>query len=103
MDSSGIQEHMAVVGSDGEHVGVVDNVEGDMIKLTRNDPTARGQHHFIPMSWVEAVEGAVRLNVSSQQAIQEWQTEGERESAGQGGGEDPYAENRDRSVGGEVF
>lgn len=99
MDTSAIQEHMAVVGSDGEHVGTVDHVEGERIKLTRTDPTARGQHHYLPLSWVEAVEGAVRLNVSSQQAIQGWQSEGEREASDA----DPYAANRDRAVGGEVF
>src|ERR687890_2862276 len=32
-----VQEHMEVVGSDGGHVGTVDHVEGDRIKLTRKD------------------------------------------------------------------
>jgi hypothetical protein len=95
VDIQAIQEQMAVVGADGEHVGTVDKVEDDQIKLTRKDPTARGQHHYIPVSWVASVEGAVRLNVTSQEAIQGWQSEGEHE--------DPYAANRDRSVGGEVY
>ena len=29
-----IQEHMEVVGSDGKHVGTVDHLEGDQLKLT---------------------------------------------------------------------
>lgn len=95
MDTQAIQEHMAVVGADGEHVGTVDKVEGDRIKLTREDPTARGQHHYIPLSWVASVAEAVRLNVTSQEAIQGWQSEGEHD--------DPYAANRERSMGGEIY
>jgi hypothetical protein len=32
-----IKEHMEVVGSDGQHVGTVDGVEDDRIKLTKSD------------------------------------------------------------------
>jgi len=104
VDASAIQEHMAVVGSDGEHVGVVDKVENDQIKLTRNDPEANGQHHYIPLSWVDAVEGAVRLSVDSQQAKSEWQSEAGHEAGVEDGtGHDPFAENRERAAGGEVF
>lgn len=104
MDTSAIQEHMAVVGSDGEHVGVVDGVEGERIKLTRTDPEAGGQHHYIPLDWVDAVEGAIRLRVSAEEAQQSWQSEGEQGSGQESGsGDDPFAENRARSIGGEVF
>ena len=41
-NASQIREHMEVVGSDGEHVGTVDKVEGDRIKLTKDDPQAQG-------------------------------------------------------------
>src|SRR3569832_1936554 len=34
---SEIREHMKIVGKDGAHVGTVDRVEGDRIKLTRKD------------------------------------------------------------------
>ena len=30
-----IKEHMEVIGADGVHVGTVDKVEGDRIKLTK--------------------------------------------------------------------
>lgn len=33
-----IRERMNVVASDGSHVGTVDHVDGDRIKLTRSDP-----------------------------------------------------------------
>ena len=32
-----ICEHMEVVDANGQHVGIVDSVEGDRIKLTRKD------------------------------------------------------------------
>ena len=61
-----IREHMSVVGSDGMHVGTVDRVEGERIKLTkRDDPDGSGQHHhYIPLSKVRMVEGSqVRLEM----------------------------------------
>ena len=46
-----IREHMEVLGSDGEHVGTVDHLEGeDRIKLTQSDAAAGGRHHFIPVA-----------------------------------------------------
>lgn len=45
-----VEEHMDVVGSDGEHVGTVDKVRGDRILLTKNDRDAGGHHHSIPSS-----------------------------------------------------
>lgn len=36
-----IKEHMKVVGKDGGHVGTVDGVEGNRIKLTKD---CDGQH-----------------------------------------------------------
>lgn len=74
VDASMIKEHMEVVGSDGQKVGVVDKVEGSSVKLTKNDPTAGGQHHTFPVSWVADVQGSVKLNKSSQEARQQWQT-----------------------------
>ncbi len=44
--ASQIGEHMEVVGDDGEHVGTVDKVEDNRIKLTRkDDPTGSGEHY----------------------------------------------------------
>lgn len=70
--ASEIREHMEVIGSDGQHVGTVDKVEGDRIKLTKNDPQAQGQHHYIPLSAVASVEGdEVELNMSADEARQQ--------------------------------
>lgn len=67
-DASQIQAHMDVIGSDGEHVGTVDGVEGDRIKLTRKD-SPDGQHHYIPLSAVDTADGGeVRLNMSAADA-----------------------------------
>lgn len=66
-----IAEHMKVVGSDGQHVGTVDRVEGERIKLTRSDsPGGDGhQHHFLPLSSVQTVEDdTVKLSISSERA-----------------------------------
>ncbi|HJZ55037.1 MAG TPA: DUF2171 domain-containing protein [Gemmataceae bacterium] len=74
--SRNIREHMEVIGSCGNHLGTVDHVEGNSIKLTKDDPKAGGKHHWIPMDWVESVESVVRLNKDCGQAMREWKTEG---------------------------
>ena len=74
-DANAIREHMEVIGADGAHVGTVDAVEGDRIKLTRSDSGAQmeqgagGQpeqpHHYISMGLVAGVEGdQVRLSAT---------------------------------------
>lgn len=56
-------EHMQVKDMNGEHVGTVDHVEGDQLKLTRTD-SPDGQHHYVPLSQVESMDDvAVYLNV----------------------------------------
>ncbi|MGI4794734.1 MAG: DUF2171 domain-containing protein, partial [Janthinobacterium lividum] len=37
MNQSDIKEHMAIIGADGVHVGTVDRVESNRIKLTKAD------------------------------------------------------------------
>ena len=59
-----VREHMNVIGADGVHLGTVDRVEGDRIKLIRADSgiAHEGHHHFIPRGLVAEVEGdTVRL------------------------------------------
>ena len=68
-----ISEHMEIVGSDGGHVGTVDKIEGDRIKLTKkDDPDGTGaHHHYLPLGAVASVSGnQVRLNMPAQQAKQ---------------------------------
>jgi len=73
-DTSNISEHMKVVGADGVHLGTVDHVEGDRIKLTKSDspqgPDGEGaRHHYIPAGLVAEVEGdTVRLSATAQNA-----------------------------------
>jgi hypothetical protein len=55
--ASEIREHMKVVGPDGKHIGVVDRVEGDRIKLTKNDPASGGEHRYISLDEVDHVKG----------------------------------------------
>jgi short-subunit dehydrogenase len=70
-----IAEHMEVVGSDGEHVGRVDKVEGDQIKLTKNDQEAGGQHHRISMDMVDTVDqNRVRLNRTAEDTMASWRS-----------------------------
>ncbi|TGV64253.1 DUF2171 domain-containing protein, partial [Mesorhizobium sp. M00.F.Ca.ET.158.01.1.1] len=42
-DTSKIREHMEVVGADGVHIGKVDKVDGQRIKLTKAD-SGEGAH-----------------------------------------------------------
>lgn len=51
-----IKEDMTVVGSDGGHVGTVDKVEGDQIKLTKKD-SPNGQHNFLSADMVDSIDG----------------------------------------------
>lgn len=50
-----IREHMEVTTSTGEHVGTVDDVKDDQIKLTRTD-SADGTHHYIAIENVDKIE-----------------------------------------------
>ena len=57
-------EHLQVRDANGEHVGTVDHVEGDQLKLTRVG-SPDGQHHYVPLEQVESMdEVAVYLNVA---------------------------------------
>ena len=69
-------------GVAGEHIGTVDSVEGDQIKLTKND-SPDGFHHYIPLAWVSRVEGnTVHLAREAAAVRREWQSEN-REDMGQ--------------------
>jgi hypothetical protein len=70
--AAAIREHMVVDASCGTCVGKVDHVEGDTIKLTKND-SPDGQHHRIPLSWVANVDEHVHLNIDHRQVHAQWQ------------------------------
>ena len=69
-DLSQVQPHMEIVGADGVHVGTVDKVEGDRIKLTKDDSGShRRHHHYLSGGLVAAVEdGRVRLSAKGANA-----------------------------------
>ena len=70
---SEIREHMDIIGADGVHVGTVDKVEGDRIKLVKADSGQgghKGHHHFIGRGLVAAVDGdQVRLSANAAVAL----------------------------------
>lgn len=77
---SRVNEHMDVVGSDGEHIGTVDKVRGDRILLTKSDPDAGGRHHSIPSRWIQSVDDKVTVRKTADEAKAHWREE-ERGSA----------------------
>lgn len=76
-DLSQIREHMEVIGADGVHVGTVDHIDGDRIKLTKKDSGAgyeggshEGHHHYISAGLIAEVEGdKVRLSANADVAV----------------------------------
>ena len=68
-----IKEHMEVIGADGVHVGTVDHLDGERIKLTKKDSgegSHEGHHHYISRGLVAGVEGdKVRLSANADVAV----------------------------------
>lgn len=68
-----VREHMEVIGADGVHLGTVDRVEEDRIKLTKADSGEgghEGHHHFISRGLVADVEdNRVRLSANADVAV----------------------------------
>ena len=50
-----IKEHMEVTDCKGQHVGTVDHVQDDAIKLTKSD-SSDDMHHFLSLDDVEKIE-----------------------------------------------
>ncbi|MGE7370966.1 DUF2171 domain-containing protein [Neorhizobium sp. NPDC001467] len=73
INASDIKEHAEVIGADGAHVGTVDRIEGDRIKLTKKDAGEgqhEGHHHFVSLGLVAEVEGdVVRLSANGDAAV----------------------------------
>ena len=70
-DTNAIKEHMPVICSEGGQFATVDHLDGDSIKLTKDD---QGQHHWIPRSWVTRVDEHVHIDRPGDQAMREWST-----------------------------
>lgn len=71
--SDDIREGMEVIGADGVHIGTIDRIEGDRIKLTKKDSgqgSHEGHHHFLAKGLVAEVEGdQVRLSANADVAV----------------------------------
>ena len=84
-DLSQIREHMEIIGADGVHLGTVDRVEGERIKLVKADSgmAHTGHHHFIPGGLVADVEGdQVRLSANGDVAASLFEEEESGEAIG---------------------
>lgn len=67
-----VREHMEVIGADGVHVGTVDAIEGNRIKLAKDDGRhGRVDHHrYVPSDLVADIEdGKVRLSAKGDVAV----------------------------------
>lgn len=50
-----IKEHMEVTDANGQHLGTVDDVKDDRIKLTRSD-SEDNMHHYMPLDSVDRID-----------------------------------------------
>jgi hypothetical protein len=66
-----IQDHMEVVDARGLHVGTVDSLEGNRIKLARDD-SPDNHHHFVPTALVASIDQKVHLSKTRQQIQSQW-------------------------------
>ena len=77
VQASQIRDHMQIVGSDGQQLGSVEQVDGSSRIKFAPKGAARGGDHFIPLAWVASVDGqTVRLSKSSQDIQQELERSG---------------------------
>ena len=69
VDVSRIPEHAEVIGADGVHVGTIDHVEGNRLKLTKRD-SGDQRHHYIDAGLIADIEGnKVRLSAKAEVAV----------------------------------
>ena len=71
IDFAQITEHMEIVGADGVHIGTVDKVEGNRIKMTKADSGSHpDHHHYISQGLIAAIDGnTVRLSATGVSAM----------------------------------
>jgi hypothetical protein len=70
IDTNQIKPHTQVVGADNQVIGKVDNIQGDQLKLTRDE---KGQHHLIPLDWVSNVDDKVHVSKNADEVKKAWQ------------------------------
>lgn len=65
-----VKSGMRVVCSTGIEFGKIDRLEDPAtIRLARDDC---GRHHYIPLTWVTAVDDEVHLDRTADQVMREW-------------------------------
>lgn len=65
-----IKPDAVIVCSKNIQFGTVDHMEGsDTIKLKKD---AKGQHHYIPLSWVSSIDDRVHVSRTGEDAMREW-------------------------------
>lgn len=63
-----IQPHMPIICADGHNHGVVDHLDGEYIKIAKDE---QGKHHWLPLSAVDHVDEHVHLNLGHEQVKQQ--------------------------------
>ena len=71
-----IREGLEIVGADKVHVGTVDALVGQLLKLKRSDPASAGTHHYLDLALVARIDGdTITLLVPAAEAKQRWSEE----------------------------
>jgi hypothetical protein len=71
IDTNQIKPHAQVVGLDDQVIGKVDHIEGQSLKLTKDDT---GKHHLIPLDWIDRVDDKIHVNKKAEEVQQSWTT-----------------------------
>ncbi|HKY36451.1 MAG TPA: DUF2171 domain-containing protein [Polyangiaceae bacterium] len=69
INPSQIQRHMDVVSSRNEPLGSVDHIQGSSVKLVRD---VLGQHHLVPIAWIESIDDKIHLTRSAEEVERLW-------------------------------
>jgi hypothetical protein len=68
-----IKDHMEIVGMAGfMSAPSITWKARTRSKLTKDDSDAAGEHHFIPLTWVDHVDAKVHLKQSGAEAKARW-------------------------------
>lgn len=71
IDVNQIKPHMSVVGANDKPFATVDHVQGKSLKLTKD---TKGEHHFIPLDWIDRVDDKVHVNKNGDEVMKQWTT-----------------------------
>jgi hypothetical protein len=79
VDAFSIGRNFEVIGSDGDPIGLVDELDSDgEVRLQNSDGEAGGKRHWIPLDWVTKVEASdmrILLNLTGDEAQSRWREE----------------------------